>query len=168
MLSHFSHVQLCATPWTAAFQVPLSLGFSWQAYWSGLPFSSLGYLPNPGRWRENSSNSACWHHCPWERMSCWKRLLPVSTSPVGAQTYCLSGEQVVWPRILSNTACVLGHQAYEILCVPFKSKVSVSHSFLAPPWVRPAGLEARHSGGFLPSAGLQDGRPRGVSHPLFL
>jgi len=33
-------VQLFATPWTAACQAPLSMGFSRQEYWSGLPFSS--------------------------------------------------------------------------------------------------------------------------------
>ena len=37
-----------ATPWTVACQVPLSLGFSRQEYWSGLPFPSPGDLPNPG------------------------------------------------------------------------------------------------------------------------
>ena len=40
MLSCFSCVQLCATPWTAAYQGPLSIGFSRQEYWSGLPFPS--------------------------------------------------------------------------------------------------------------------------------
>ena len=35
-----SHVWLCATPWTAANQAPLSLGFSRQEYWSGLPLPS--------------------------------------------------------------------------------------------------------------------------------
>ena len=40
MLSHFSHVQLCATPQTAAHQAPPSLEFSRQEYWSGLPFPS--------------------------------------------------------------------------------------------------------------------------------
>ena len=40
MLSRFSHVRLCATPWTAAHQAPLSRGFSRQEYWSGLPFPS--------------------------------------------------------------------------------------------------------------------------------
>ena len=40
LLSHFSCVQLCATPWTAAHQAPLSLGFSKQEYWSRLPFPS--------------------------------------------------------------------------------------------------------------------------------
>ena len=40
LLSHFSHVQLCATPETAAHQAPQSLGFSRQEHWSGLPFPS--------------------------------------------------------------------------------------------------------------------------------
>ena len=47
-LSRFSHVRLCATPWTVAHQVPMSKGFSRQEYWSGLPFPSPGYLPDPG------------------------------------------------------------------------------------------------------------------------
>ena len=48
MLSRFSHVQLFATAWTVACQVPLSMEFSRQEYWSGLLFPSLGDLPNPG------------------------------------------------------------------------------------------------------------------------
>ena len=36
------------TPWTVALQAPLSMGFSRQKYWSGLPFPSPGDLPNPG------------------------------------------------------------------------------------------------------------------------
>ena len=43
-----SRVRLFATPWTVARQAPLSLGFSRQEYWSGLPFSSPGDLPDPG------------------------------------------------------------------------------------------------------------------------
>ena len=46
-LSHFSRVRLCQTPWTVACQAPLSMGFSRQEYWSGLPFPSPGDLPNP-------------------------------------------------------------------------------------------------------------------------
>ena len=41
VLSHFSHVWLCATPWTVAHQAPLSMVFSRQEYWSGLPCSTL-------------------------------------------------------------------------------------------------------------------------------
>ena len=40
LLSHFSRVRLCVTPQTAAHQAPLSLGFSRQEHWSGLPFPS--------------------------------------------------------------------------------------------------------------------------------
>ena len=44
----FSHVLLFVTPWTVAFQTPLSIGFSRQEYWSGLPFPSSEDLSNPG------------------------------------------------------------------------------------------------------------------------
>ena len=43
-----SRVRLLAIPWTAAYQAPLSMGFSRQGYWSGCPFPSPGDLPNPG------------------------------------------------------------------------------------------------------------------------
>ena len=43
-----SHLQLFATSWPVAHQSPLSMGFSRQEYWSGLPFPSPGDLPNPG------------------------------------------------------------------------------------------------------------------------
>ena len=42
-----SHVQLFATPGTAAHNVSLSMGFPRQKYWSGLPLPSLRDLPNP-------------------------------------------------------------------------------------------------------------------------
>ena len=42
-----SHVWLFATPWTVDHQAPLSMEFSRQEYWSGLPFPSPGDLPNP-------------------------------------------------------------------------------------------------------------------------
>ena len=43
-----SHAQLFVTPWTVAYQALLSMGFSRQEYWSGLPFPSPGDLPNSG------------------------------------------------------------------------------------------------------------------------
>ena len=43
-----SHVPLFATPWTVAHQAPLSMEFSRQVYWSGLPYPSPGDLPDPG------------------------------------------------------------------------------------------------------------------------
>ena len=41
-------LRLFATPWTVAYQVPPSMGFSRQEYWSGLPFPSPGDLLSPG------------------------------------------------------------------------------------------------------------------------
>ena len=58
-----SCVWLFATPWTVAHQAPLSMEFPRQEYWSGLPFPSLGDLPDPGiepmslsllHWQEDS------------------------------------------------------------------------------------------------------------------
>ena len=43
-----SRVRLVVTPWTAAHQAPLSMGFSMQEYWNGLPFPPPGDLPIPG------------------------------------------------------------------------------------------------------------------------
>ena len=48
VLRHFSYFQLFATPWTVAHQFPLSMGFSRQEYWRGMPFLSPGDLPDPG------------------------------------------------------------------------------------------------------------------------
>ena len=42
LLTHFSRVRLCVTPWMPAHQAPPSMGFSRQEYWSGLPFPSPG------------------------------------------------------------------------------------------------------------------------------
>ena len=41
------HVQPSVTPWSIAYQAPLSMGFSRQEYWSGLPFPPPGDLPDP-------------------------------------------------------------------------------------------------------------------------
>ena len=48
MLSHFSHVRLSVTLWTAACQAPMSTGFSRQESWSGMPRPSPGNLPDSG------------------------------------------------------------------------------------------------------------------------
>jgi len=43
-----SRVRLFATPWTVAYHVPPSMGFSRQEYWSGVPLPSPEDLPDPG------------------------------------------------------------------------------------------------------------------------
>ena len=63
-LKSFSRVRVFATPWTVAYQAPLSMRFSRQGYWSGLPFPSPRDLPNPGiDWGQQAS-----HECPLERV----------------------------------------------------------------------------------------------------
>ena len=47
-VSHFSCVQLFATLWTVAHQAPLSMEFSRQEHWNGLPCPPPGDLPDPG------------------------------------------------------------------------------------------------------------------------
>ena len=47
-MKSLSRVRLFVTPWTVAHQAPLSMGFSRQEHWSGLPFPSPGGLPSPG------------------------------------------------------------------------------------------------------------------------
>ena len=42
-----SHVQLFATPWTAACQAPLSMGFPSEEFWTGLPFPPAGDFLGP-------------------------------------------------------------------------------------------------------------------------
>ena len=48
MHSHSVMSDSFATPRTVAHQAPLSMEFSWEEYWSGLPFPSPGDLPDPG------------------------------------------------------------------------------------------------------------------------
>ena len=118
MLSHFSPVQLFVTPWTVACQVSLSMGFSKQEYWVGLPCLSPGYLPNPGNkpmhpyiyvciyicvcvyvclWREREKNYRNHIHpllCKWLLLShlqkeiSWIMLLFLSHSRYRAQWLC--------------------------------------------------------------------------------
>ena len=57
-VQRLSHVRLFATLWTVAWQAPLSMGFSQQEYWSGLPFPTSGNLPNQG-------SNLCLLHCRW-------------------------------------------------------------------------------------------------------
>ena len=57
-LKSLSHVRLFVTPWTVAYPAPLSMGFSRQEYWSGLPF------PSPGH-REALFFLLCFNNVKW-------------------------------------------------------------------------------------------------------
>ena len=68
LLCTLSCVRLFVTPWTVAHQAPLSMGFSRQEYWSGLPFPIPGDLPDPRiepmsrllHWQADSSPLTPW------------------------------------------------------------------------------------------------------------
>ena len=70
LLSHFSHVRLCATPQMAAHQAPQSLGFSRQEHWSGLPF------PSPMQKSESEVAQSCPTLCD-----------PMDCSPPGSSVH---------------------------------------------------------------------------------
>ena len=98
MLGHFIHVQLFETPWTIACQAPLSIGLSWQGYWSGLPYPPPEDLPDS----EMEPRPLCLLH--WQAGS-----LPLA--PPGK------------PR---NTLCVLVAQSCPTLAIPMDCSPSGS------------------------------------------
>ena len=57
LLNHFSRPRLCATPQTAAYQAPPSLGFSRQEHWSGLPFPSPIHESEKWKWSLQSCST---------------------------------------------------------------------------------------------------------------
>ena len=59
LLSRFSRVQLFATPWTTSCQAPLSMGFSGQGYWGGLPCPPPGFFPT----QRSNLRLLCLLHC---------------------------------------------------------------------------------------------------------
>ena len=62
LLSHFSHVWLCVTPYMAAHQAPLSLGFSRQEDWTGLPFPSPMHESEKWKWSRSVMSNPQWSH----------------------------------------------------------------------------------------------------------
>ena len=104
LLSHFSHVRLCATPQTAAHQDVQSLGFSRQEHWSGLPF------PSPMHESEIAQ-------------SCPTLSDPMDCSPPGSSVYGIFQARVLeWGAIafsipsletLNHSCQTQGHQAWQ-------------------------------------------------------
>ena len=77
-----SRVWLFATPWTVARQAPLSMGFSRQEYWSGLPCLPPGDLPDPGieprsllHCRQIRYHMSHWGSCEWVQIQPLQHLM---------------------------------------------------------------------------------------------
>ena len=117
MLSHFSCVWLSATPWTMAHQTPLSMWFSRQEYWSGLPF------PSPViKYEVKSLSRVRLFATPWtvacqappsrgfSRQECWRGLPLPSPCYVGFSVIAESGHfsLVVVLGLLTVVASLVG------------------------------------------------------------
>ena len=91
-LSRFSRDRLCATPWTAAYQAPPSMGFSRKEHWSGLPFPSPMHESGKWKWSRVRLSATPWtaaYQAPpsmgFSRQEYWSGLpLP---SPLGENGY---------------------------------------------------------------------------------
>ena len=110
VLSHFSHAQLSATPWTITHHALLSMGFSRQEHWTGLPCSPPWDLPDPGI-RPASLKTPAWAG-------------GVVTS---STTWEAQGGHKAWPK---PTMCSYGTMCCGAMSVNFTAiKFSVFNSF---------------------------------------
>ena len=113
VLSHSVVPHSFVIPWTVACQAPLSMGFSRQEYWSGLPFPPLGDLPQPGVKSMSfvSPALAVWSESCLLSRACslswnWKVLSAVGRWRVPSH---VPGERLVWgPWVISHSPLMLG------------------------------------------------------------
>ena len=95
LLNCFSHVWLCTIPQTAAHQAPLSLGFSRQEHWNGLPF------PSPVH--EGKRESEVPQSCPTQRPHGLQHArLPCPSPALGAYSNSCPSHQWCHPAISSS------------------------------------------------------------------
>ena len=93
LLSDFGRIRLCATPWMAAHHIPLSLGFSRQEHWSGLPFPSPMHESEKWKWSHSvMSNSSQPHGLqPTRLLHPWD--FPGKSTGVGCHCLLLKASQ---------------------------------------------------------------------------
>ena len=102
LLSRFSRVRLCATPWTAAHQAPPSLGFPRQEHWSGLPFPSP--MHESEKWK-------------WSPQSCPTSSDPMDCSLPGSSVYGIFQARVLeWGATELATPFCLSLASLSLIC----------------------------------------------------
>ena len=140
-----------ATPWTVARQAPLSIGFSRQAYWSGLPFPAAEDLPNPGIQPGSPAST----HRP-----------PASPEILNGRPHSLGYDAVpcVLSRVrLSLTPWTVAHQAP--LSMGFPRQAYWSGLPFPPPWDLPdPGMEPASPVSPVLQAGSLPAEPSGKPH----
>ena len=95
LLSRFSRVRLCAAAETAAHQAPLSLGFSRQEHWSGLPFPSPMHESEKWKWSRSVVSDPQWPHGlqPTRLLRPWE--FPGKSTGAGCHCLLSSGSQTL-------------------------------------------------------------------------
>ena len=122
LLSHFSCVRLCVTPWTAAHQAPPSRGFSRQEHWSGLPFPSPMY--------ESKSESKV-------AQSCLTLRNPMDCSPPGSSVHGIFQARVLeWGSIAFSEIVAGALQIQVLLWGIFWKLKKFSIADWSNPWVQ--------------------------------
>ena len=112
LLSRFSHVRLCVTPLTAAHQAPLTLGFSRQEHWSGLPFPSPMHESEKWKWRRSVvSNSSQPHELqPTRLLHPWD--FPGKSTGMGC--HCLLRKALY--NLINSDIWILIHLNFSYIC----------------------------------------------------
>ena len=151
MLSHFSHVWLFATLWTVAHQAPLSMEFSRQEYWRGLPCPPPGDLSDPGIEPMSLMSPALASgffttSATWELPSCWKTYLLCASHPARHAS--------LWVRKVRLREAKKITEGQTRLSGSESVSFSVVSNSLYTPWTLPGFsvrriLQARHWNGLL-------------------
>ena len=127
LLSRFSRVRLCATPYMAAHQAPPSLGISRQEHWSGLPFPSPVHESEKWKWSRSVVSATPWtaaFQIPpsmgFSRQEHWSGVpLPSPIDLAGQLQIHRPSNKIIWPK-LGPPEPVLG----VLLCQPRKALCS--------------------------------------------
>ena len=141
-----SRVRLFATPWTAAYQAPPSMGFFRQEYWSGLPFPSPGDLPNPGikprspTLRTNALPSEP-PGKPWDMLHLVKKEAHLTCLPVSHPSpFSLSLKQAICHSFGNENAETVYNESLSLQALSSMYLFSEEHSF-SKPWSTPPFLK---------------------------
>ena len=121
-----SHVQLLVTPWTVAWQSPLSMRFFQQEYWSGSPFPSPGDITGPGIERVPRSSSTSRWTLPLHHLGS-----PRDTAD-NLVSFRIMGDQVILPQcpnlnsfplVALHPSKFIHHSPFSSLLLPFSGEI---------------------------------------------
>ena len=159
LLSHFSHVRLCATPQMAAHQAPPSIGFSRQEYWSGLPLSSTNGYESEQTQGDSEGQGSLVCCSPWVTKSQTQRsdwttilviremqikptlhLLGFSDSAVDKESACNVGDPSSIPGSGRSTGEGIGY-ALQYSWASLVAQLVKNPSAMQETWVRSLGWE---------------------------